>query len=429
MRTIVSFAQFGRTLILCSALISALSFLTIPSTTRAASFLTDLVPCGDDVQVSGDSASGYTYCNECSVCHLQQLAQRVLNFLVGFMTVMATLLFVNAGILYVTAPTNPSAVSKAHSIFKNTLIGILIILAAYLLVDFALKKLLGGEGDIMEFGPWNKVLCTGSSEDCRFVPPMTQITLKAEELTLGEAVRQGLTCTKSGLDCRADCGTDFFPVPQFNSTCGSGQQCCKFKDSKVGNTCTVDTSKKGVCVSTGAQCATAKYSADCGTIPCCLSVTEPVVPKKDGEYDCNDMASLKEEFGGAGPVNGPGMDALLNCIMSDPTVASLKDGQNIYTHELTLPQAWQNPTCDYTNGDSVCERKLGRGTCSHSEGSCHYGRGTGVGSLGADFNAKSGKEAELFTAIKAAIEKNGCAGRAALEADHTHVSHATCPGR
>lgn len=422
MRT--TFVQFGRTLVLCAVLISTLTFLGTPSTTQAASFLTDLVPCGDDIEISGDSKEGYTYCNECSACHLQQLAQNVLNFLVGFMTVMATLLFVNAGILYVTAPTNPSAVSKAHSIFKNTLIGILIILAAYLLVDFALKKLLGGEGDVMEFGPWNKVLCTGSNEGCRFVPPMTQITLKAEELTLNEAVRQGLTCTRAGLDCRTACESDENPVSELTSTCTSGQTCCKHKYYVHGDACIgKETGKKGICVATDAECEVTDTSKDCSQILCCLSVTKPVVPKRDNIYDCKDMASLKEEFGGAGPVNGPGMDELLNCIMSDPTVASLKDHQPPYTHEMTLWEATRNPTCDYTNGKSVCE------TCSHSEGSCHYGRGTGVGALAADFNAKSGKEAALFAAIKAAIEKNGCAGRAALEGNHTHVSHSSCPGR
>ncbi|MBP9749643.1 MAG: hypothetical protein KBD21_02845 [Candidatus Pacebacteria bacterium] len=378
--------------------------------------LGDLVPCGDDVVVSGDSKTGYTYCNECSACHLQQLAQNVLNFLVGVMSAVAALLFVNAGILYTTAPTNPSAVSKAHNIFKNTLIGILIILSAYLLIDFGLKALLGENGSVMGFGPWNTILCKDvPSNGCYTMPPIGKIVLDPDTLNLENAVKNGLTCKSIGFDCRKECGTDFVPVTELNSTCTETTPiCCKFHTAVAGNACKGSTTgKTGLCISTGATCAVSETATECGILPCCISVnTPPTPPKPDGDYDCNDVDSLKEEFGGAGPVNAPGLEALINCYTSDAEVKKWLSSQTIYTWEKS------NPKCNYTNGREVC------GACAHSFNSCHYGRGTGKGAMGADFNGTS--ESALCKAIYAA--QKTCGGRVLCEGNHTHVSLNECPG-
>ncbi len=415
----VSLVSLSRSLILCMLLCFACVLFANPSHAQAAK-LSDLVPCGDDVEVSGDSKTGYTYCNECSACHLQQLAQRVLNFLVAFMTAVAALLFVNAGVLYVTAPTNPGSVSKAHSIFKNTLIGILVILCAYLIIDFALKNILAKEGSVMGYGPWNKVLCTGYSDGCYFVPPMSTIVLESEELTIQNAATQGLTCAAIG-SCKTACGADEDPMPQLSGTC-QGSTCCKLKSSKLGNSCTSTLGgERGICVATDAKCAVSKPSVNCeGSSYCCISVTEPPVkPKPDGEYDCNNMDSLKEEFGGAGPVNGPGLDNMIACYQSDPEVKKWLSGQTPYTYDKN------HPICNYTNGKAIC----GVTKCSHSGNSCHYGRGTGLGALAVDFNGTN--ENELCNAITKAQAK--CGGTVICNEsghyDHTHVSLSTCPGK
>lgn len=122
-----------------------------------------IVPCGDNVQV--DSGSGVTTVrNECTICDLQALAQNLLNWFVVFSIIVAAVLFVYAGVLYVMSPGNPAHVAKGHRVFLNTLLGIVIILAAYLLIDVVMKTLLPGEdGKVYEIGPWNKILCEGVS--------------------------------------------------------------------------------------------------------------------------------------------------------------------------------------------------------------------------------------------------------------------------
>lgn len=114
------------------------------ATAQAQGMPTELVTCGDRGQAM------------CNVCNLVGLAQNVLNFFVFFSTLVAALLFVNAGVLYLFSPSNPGNVSKAHRIFTNTLVGMLIILTSWLVVGTVMTNLYGQEGT---WGPWNRILC------------------------------------------------------------------------------------------------------------------------------------------------------------------------------------------------------------------------------------------------------------------------------
>jgi hypothetical protein len=138
--------------------------------------------------------------------------------------------------------------------------------------------------------------------------------------------------------------------------------------------------------------------------------TVPLIPvPENAPYDCNDMQSLQDEFGGAGPVNAPGLDAMIACYRA--AVGPLQGAQPIYTYDIS------SPTCNYTNGTSVCER------CNHSPNSCHYGRGVGQGAMAADFNGPD--EVALFNALIQA--RPTCGGRVIFEGNHSHISMDTCP--
>ncbi len=104
-----------------------------------------LVPCGDGNVM-------------CTPCELVALAQRILNFFVFAVVIVAALLFVNAGVLYLFAPASPANISKAHRLFIRTLIGLIIVLAAFLFIDFAMKTFYGEAGPA-DWGPWNNILC------------------------------------------------------------------------------------------------------------------------------------------------------------------------------------------------------------------------------------------------------------------------------
>ncbi len=104
-----------------------------------------LVPCVGDA--------------ECTVCDLQKLAGNIINTLIILGTMVATLLFVYAGILYVFSPANPGNIGKAHKIFLSTLWGFVTILSSWLIVNLIMSTLFNSD----DFGNWNSVLCNKPS--------------------------------------------------------------------------------------------------------------------------------------------------------------------------------------------------------------------------------------------------------------------------
>ena len=100
---------------------------------------------------------------DCSVCQLVGLAHNIINFIIGAAVLVATLMIAYAGILYVTAGVNPEQIGSAHKIFFNVLIGFVIVLAAWLIVDTVIKALVpsdSGGPSGQPFGkPWQSIVC------------------------------------------------------------------------------------------------------------------------------------------------------------------------------------------------------------------------------------------------------------------------------
>lgn len=89
------------------------------------------------------------------------IIQNVMNFLIAIGIIIATLIIVWGGILYVLSPANPENRSTANKMLLNAVIGLLITLSAWLIVDFVMKTLYGGQ-----FGPWNSILLAGEGAAC-----------------------------------------------------------------------------------------------------------------------------------------------------------------------------------------------------------------------------------------------------------------------
>lgn len=102
-----------------------------------------IVPCGGPGQPS------------CNICHLTKLAENVIEFIVKMAFVIAALLFAAAGFLFFTAGANEGNVTKARSIFTNVLVGIIIILTAWLVIDILLQTLTG-----QGVNPFTRILCS-----------------------------------------------------------------------------------------------------------------------------------------------------------------------------------------------------------------------------------------------------------------------------
>lgn len=114
-----------------------------------------LIVCGmgDYVGTGQFDATG------CQACHLFQLVDRIVKFLILIAVPIASLLFAYAGILYFTSGGGHGK-EEAKNIFKDVLFGFIIALCGFLIVDTIIKTLVNGSFT----GPsWNTVQCVAGS--------------------------------------------------------------------------------------------------------------------------------------------------------------------------------------------------------------------------------------------------------------------------
>lgn len=90
-----------------------------------------------------EMAEGGGFVGACQLCDLVKLARNIINFSIALSVVIATLLFAYAGFMYFTAASSPENIKKAHGIFTKTLAGIVIILAAVLVINLLMVTISG----------------------------------------------------------------------------------------------------------------------------------------------------------------------------------------------------------------------------------------------------------------------------------------------
>ena len=116
-----------------------------------------LVPCG---AVSGFlDIFGAT---ECGLCDLVKLFGNINNFLLGVTIPISIALFAWAGVMYFAAGGNPKQIIRAHRIFKSVIIGFIIALSAWLVVQTVLNALVNRS--IFTSGSWNTLQCAKDRE-------------------------------------------------------------------------------------------------------------------------------------------------------------------------------------------------------------------------------------------------------------------------
>lgn len=103
-----------------------------------------LVPCGGIGQTA------------CQTCDVVKLTNNVVEWLVIVMGTLAAIIIVYAGVQLVISGGNQAAMESAKSMMTNVIIGYVIILGAWLVIDYAMKALI----DQPNFGVWNEVQCT-----------------------------------------------------------------------------------------------------------------------------------------------------------------------------------------------------------------------------------------------------------------------------
>lgn len=130
--------MFRRPAFFIPSVISAIILVAPLLTSAAGGMPAKIVPC-DGV--------------DCNLCHIAELAQNVLNTGIFIAVFLSAILFAWAGWKYITAGGG-GEVSAAKEIFLNVLIGLVIILAAWLVVDTIMRTLVNENASI---GPWNKI--------------------------------------------------------------------------------------------------------------------------------------------------------------------------------------------------------------------------------------------------------------------------------
>lgn len=111
--------------------------------------LNPLVPCGPG---TGGPA-------ECTFCQLLTLAENIIDFGLYYIAVPLVVIFtIYGGFIIMTSGDKPEKVSDGRKIITSAVIGLLIALLAWLLIDTILKILAPGAID-QWWNPGSKIQC------------------------------------------------------------------------------------------------------------------------------------------------------------------------------------------------------------------------------------------------------------------------------
>jgi hypothetical protein len=100
------------------------------------------------VSFAGDGIAQLSGCTgvDCSACNVVDMANGLINWLIGILFVVFGVLMAIAGVKLVTSGGNHHALDEAKSSFTNAIIGFIIILSAWLIVDTIMRGLVGRPG-------------------------------------------------------------------------------------------------------------------------------------------------------------------------------------------------------------------------------------------------------------------------------------------
>ncbi len=139
------------------ALVLCIQFFIAPGVVEAQG----LVPA---CQV-GDASCDNAYAPQnYGTCEIVLLANNVLRFIIGLLSLIATLVFVYAGYLLVLSRGDVSQMQRAKGMFTNVLIGLVIMLSAFLIVNTVMSILVGSDSSLLN---WSNIECSYQNESGR----------------------------------------------------------------------------------------------------------------------------------------------------------------------------------------------------------------------------------------------------------------------
>ena len=102
-------------------------------------------------------------CNglDCTFCHLLTLAKNVINFSLYYIAVPLVVIFIiYGGFVILTAGDKPEKVSDGRKIITSAIIGLLIALLAWLLIDTILQVIAGNNLQGNWWNPGAEIRCS-----------------------------------------------------------------------------------------------------------------------------------------------------------------------------------------------------------------------------------------------------------------------------
>jgi hypothetical protein len=216
-------------------LVLGMALFVMPAAATAAE---PLIPCGGANQ------------HPCQSCDVVTLANNVVGWLVGALGAIAVLIIVYAGIKMVTSNGNHHALEEAKGMMMNMIIGYLIVLAAWLVLDYVLKALLID-------GNWNTIQCVEQ-------PKISQVVAWSNPgnylyATDGWTQTSGGTPGQGGSSMQAKCATVSTPSGTKYNCTAQMDACTKGKGvaivSPAGDTVVCTGQTYTVSGGGGVQCA------------------------------------------------------------------------------------------------------------------------------------------------------------------------------
>lgn len=137
-------------IVMLTVLFAPVLILTLVATTPAAH--ADLSLWGD---TNYDPAVGKTAFNDFGDRDPRVIAGNVIKVLLALLGVIAVVLILYGGFMWMTAMGNDEKVTKAKSLIGAGIIGLLVILAAYAITIFVLRSFLDATGATYDQGQYN----------------------------------------------------------------------------------------------------------------------------------------------------------------------------------------------------------------------------------------------------------------------------------
>lgn len=154
----------------------------------------------------------------CGTCEFVELINNVIGFLLTFASIVATLLIVYGGFKLVTSGGNVSAKGEAKSIVTNVIIGYVLILTAFLIVNTVLGVLLPGDSRALG---WQRIECLYPTQPVS--QPYDEFDIAARNQQFDQDGFIGVTNTAPGSGSAVSC-----QVSQYGSCSLSAIQAAGF---------------------------------------------------------------------------------------------------------------------------------------------------------------------------------------------------------